>query len=287
MRIASADGVELGLHDLGGSPGTPALLLSHATGFHAYVFAPLAAHLAPRFHCWGIDYRGHGESDVPATDIGDWNRFGDDAGAAADALGLVGSLGFGHSMGGTALLMAELARPGTFAGLVLFEPIAFPHDPRTEVPEREGPAQMVAAARRRRSVFPSRADAYDNYAGKPPLALLAPEALRAYVEHGFVDRADGTVELTCDPEHEARIFEGGRWQDTFERLAEIACPVLVMAGSPQGNPPGQIAPVVAEALPLGHLTVLDDLTHFGPMQNPASVARHILAFADEIGAAHD
>jgi pimeloyl-ACP methyl ester carboxylesterase len=284
VRIASADGVELALHDLGGSAGSPPLLLSHATGFHAFVFAPLAACLAPRFHCWGLDHRGHGESGVPTTDIGDWGRFGDDARSAADALGLVGSLGFGHSMGGTALLMAELDRPGTFAGLVLFEPIAFPHDPRTEVPEREGPALMVAAARRRRAVFASRDDAYDNYAVKPPLALFAPEALRGYVEHGFVDRADGTVELTCDPEHEARIFEGGRRQDTFDRLGEIGCPVLVMAGSPEGNAPGLIAPVVAEALPLGRLTVLDDLTHFGPMQDPALVARHILAFADEVDA---
>ena len=145
---------------------------------------------------------------------------------------------------------------------------------------------MVAAARRRRAVFASRDEAYDNYASKPPLDLLAPEALRAYVDHGFVDRADGTVELKCDPEHEARIFEGGRWQDTFGRLGEIACPVLVMAGSPMGNPPGLIAPVVADALPHGRLTVLDDLTHFGPMQDPGSVARHILAFADEIGASH-
>jgi pimeloyl-ACP methyl ester carboxylesterase len=284
VRIASSDGVELALHDLGGPPDASPLLLSHATGFHAYVLAPLAEHLASRFHCWGLDYRGHGHSADSPTDIGDWSRFGADASAAARALGLEGAIGFGHSMGGTALLMAELARPGTFAGLVLFEPITFPRDPSR--PDRSEPgaeAVMVAAARRRRTAFANREEAYENYASKRPLAVLTPEALWAYVEHGFVDRPDGSVELRCDPEHEARIFEGGARQETFEHLGEVTCPVLVVAGAPEENPPGLIAPVIADALPRGRFTGLTALTHFGPMQDPAAVAALVLAFADELG----
>ena len=91
--------------------------------------------------------------------------------------------GVGHSMGGTALVMAELARPGTFRGLVLFEPILFPPD----VNRPEGPSPMIEAARRRRAVFASRDEAYENFAGKPPLDALTPEVLRAYVDHGFAD----------------------------------------------------------------------------------------------------
>ena len=273
LRLTSADGVGLALHDLGGEG--PALLLSHATGFHGYVFAPLAAQLVPEFHCWSLDYRGHGDSEDPPTDIGDWSRFGDDAVAAADALGLQGALGFGHSLGGAALLMAELARPGTFAGLVLFEPIAFPRDPR----RREGPSPMIEAARRRRTVFADRDEAFDNYAGKPPLDVLTPSALRAYVDHGFVDRLDGTVELKCDPEHEARIFEGGAEQNLFDRLGGVRCPVLVLTGRLEDNPPGQLGPVVAGALPNGRFVTLPQLSHFGPMEDPAVVAAEIDTFA--------
>ena len=150
-------------------------------------------------------------------------------------------MGFGHSMGGTALLMAERERPRTFAGLVVFEPIAFPHDPA----RADGPSMMVAGARRRRAVFASRQEAYDNYAGKPPLDALTPEALRAYVDHGFLDRPDGSVELACQPEQEASIFEGGARQDAFAHLGEVPCPVLVMAGTPDENPPGMVAPAIA------------------------------------------
>jgi pimeloyl-ACP methyl ester carboxylesterase len=89
---------------------------------------------------------------------------------------------------------------------------------------------MVVGARRRRAVFASRQEAYDNYAGKPPLDALTPEALHAYVDHGFLDRPDGSVELACHPEQEAGIFEGGAGQDAFALLGEVPCPVLVMAG---------------------------------------------------------
>ena len=277
LRVTSADGVGLVVHDLGGE-GRP-LLLSHATGFHGCVLAPLAGELAAEFHSWSLDYRGHGDSDDPPTDIGDWSRFGDDAVAVAEALDLEGALGFGHSMGGAALLMAELARPGTFAGLVLFEPIAFPRDPDRAA---DGPSPMVEGARRRRTVFADRNEAFDNYAGKPPLDLLTPAALQAYVDHGFVDRPDGTVELKCDPEHEARIFEGGAEQDLFDRLGGVGCPVLVLTGSFEGNPPGELGPVVAGALPHGQVVTLSQLSHFGPMEDPAAVAAEIRAFAGSL-----
>ena len=276
VLVTSPDGLRLAVHDLGGDG--PPLLLSHATGFHGYVYAPLAAALSDRFHCWAMDHRGHGSSERPTTDLGDWDRFTADVLAVCEALGLDQAMGFGHSMGGTALLMAERERPRTFAGLVVFEPIAFPHDPA----RADGPSMMVVGARRRRAVFASRQEAYDNYAGKPPLDALTPEALRAYVDHGFLDRPDGSVELACQPEQEASVFEGGARQDAFADLGEVPCPVLVMAGAPDENPPGMIAPAIAEALADGRLHVVPGLSHFGPMQDPPAVAREVVAFADEV-----
>jgi pimeloyl-ACP methyl ester carboxylesterase len=276
VLVSSSGGVSLVVHDLGGRG--PALLLSHATGFHGCVYGPMAAVLRERFHCWALDYRGHGDSEAPPEDNVEWNVFGDDALAVAEALHLHGAIGFGHSMGGSTLLMAQLARPATFAGLVLFEPIAFPPNPS----EGERTSPIIAGARRRRAVFPSRDDAYANYASKPPLDVLTPDALRAYVDHGFVDQPDGTVRLKCDPEHEAAIFEAGVRQDTFSRLGAVDCPVLVLAGSGVENPPGALAPVVAEALPHGRFHCFEELTHLGPMQNPEHVAAAVVDFVDEL-----
>jgi pimeloyl-ACP methyl ester carboxylesterase len=277
VTVASTDDVVIAVHDFGGSG--PPMLLSHATGFHGWVLEPLARHLADRFHCWAFDHRGHGASSRPAGGDVTWDAYGTDTSAVIHGLGLGGGLGVGHSMGATALVMAELAEPGAFAGLVLYEPVLIPTSWHENGPP---PPELAESARRRRQVFASREEAYENFATKPPLDVFDPDALRAYVEHGFIDTADGRVRLACDPEHEARTYEAGRLHATFERLGHITCPVLVMAGSPDGNPPAAIALEVAEAIPRARLAVLDHLGHFGPMQDPAGVAEAMRDFAARV-----
>jgi pimeloyl-ACP methyl ester carboxylesterase len=277
VTVASTDDVVLAVHDFGGHG--PPLLLSHATGFHGHVLQPMAEALTDRFHCWSVDYRGHGASSRPTNGTASWDRYGDDAYAVVHALGLGGGTGFGHSMGGTALVMAELAEPGTFTGLVLYEPVIFPREPLDLDQPRPN---LAEAARRRRPVFASRQEAYDNFAAKPPLDALAPAALRAYVDHGFVDTADGRVRLACDPEHEARTYEAGGAHGMFDRLGDVTCPVMVASGSPDGNPPARVAALVAQRLPKGELAVLPELGHFGPMQDPRRVAQLVRDFAADL-----
>ncbi|MGH9188384.1 MAG: alpha/beta fold hydrolase, partial [Acidimicrobiales bacterium] len=113
-RIPSTDGVVLAVHDLGGAG--PRLLLTHATGFHGRVFAPLARALGGRFRCVAPDLRGHGVTTTPEGLGYEWSGFGDDVRAVIDGLGDGPWFGAGHSLGGAALLMAEERRPGTFAG---------------------------------------------------------------------------------------------------------------------------------------------------------------------------
>jgi pimeloyl-ACP methyl ester carboxylesterase len=178
--------------------------------------------------------------------------------------------GVGHSMGGAALVLAELARPGRFAGLWLYEPIVFP--PFEGVRPRTNP--MASAARRRKAWFPDKAAALENYASKPPLGALHPDALAAYVDHGFRESEDGGVELKCSPETEGRIFEGGSGHKAFAGLGEIACPLIVAAGG-DGQPPAQVAPIVADAARFGHLDRFPQLSHFGPMEDPEAIAEFI------------
>ena len=89
MRLSSSGGVSIALHDFGGA-GAP-LLFSHATGFHAHCYLPLARELAHDVHAFGLDYRGHGHSTRPADwdgdgridlliGVSDWREYGwDDA----------------------------------------------------------------------------------------------------------------------------------------------------------------------------------------------------------------
>jgi pimeloyl-ACP methyl ester carboxylesterase len=84
------------------------------------------------------------------------------------------------------------------------------------------------------------------------------------------------VELKCLPEVEARVFEGGFGQDTFDRLGALSCPVTVAIGA-EGVGPAGFGPPVVDALPHGRLASYPDLSHFGPMENPAVMAAALRA----------
>jgi hypothetical protein len=181
-------------------------------------------------------------------------------------------------MGGAALLMAEQARPGTFAGLWLFEPIA---PPLAAARAMAGGNHLAEGATRRRPSFPTAADALANYASKPPLAVARADALHAYVRHGFVAGEDGAVHLACRPADEAQVFRGGGGHPTFERLGEVGCPVRIVCGVPEPGP-AAFAPDIAARLPHGRLERHEHLTHFGPLEAPSELAASVRDFASTL-----
>ena len=277
QRVTTPDGNQVAVHDLGGTG--PTLLLAHATGFHAHVWEPVAALLAPRFHCVAFDERGHGDSEPAPNGDYDWHGFATDALAVIDGLGLAATgpiLAAGHSCGGALLLLAEQRRPGTFRALWTYEPVMIPAEGLSTLPV-PGENPLAAGARKRRPTFASKEAAFDNYAGKPPFSILDPAALRAYVEHGLAPQPDGTVRLKCEPEDEARTYEMGMRHGAFEELPKVACPVTVVCGEVTDAFPEPIIKMVADRLPEGRTEVLAGLGHFGPLQDPAAVAASIEA----------
>jgi pimeloyl-ACP methyl ester carboxylesterase len=190
-----------------------------------------------------------------------------------DDLGLEQPFGFGHSMGGAALVLAEADRPGTFRGLALFEPIVFP----VEAPPGDGNSPLTEGARRRRAVFASKEKAFANFASKPPLSSFVPEALRAYVDHGLADLPEGGVALKCTPEMEAATYEGAPAHPGWTRLPSVRCPVVVMTGERTDAVGAGLAGLQAERLPDGRVEVVPGVRHFGPMEDPPALARAVAA----------
>ena len=94
------------------------------------------------------------------------------------------------------------------------------------------------APRRRRASFGSYEEAVANFAAKPPLNQLHPDALEAYVRGGFAQRADGRVTLRCAPATEAAVFRGaadsGAW-DVLPQLGHVVAdgvgPFVVRPGA--------------------------------------------------------
>lgn len=264
--VTAREGTEVAVHHLGGEG--PPMVLAHATGFCGPVLAPLAAELASDFTCIAFDLRGHGDSGLGSDLRFDWAGFALDVEAVVEGLGLERPLGFGHSCGGAALLLAEQGHRGLLGGLFCFEPIVLAPGPNPE----EGHNSLAAAARRRRETFSSREAAYANFASKAPFASFDPRALRAYVEHGFVETGEGGVRLKCRREHEAAMFEMSRRHDAFVHLGEVSCPVTVACGGESTTMGPPASATLASRLPLGRLEVLPGMGHLAPLEHPAAVA---------------
>lgn len=270
IRLESTDGVVLRAHDHGGK-GRP-VVFCHATGFHGRYWDPIVERLQDRYRCLAIDFRGHGDSTLPHGVSLDWWGMAADLLALIDHLGMPAVSAVGHSMGGAAIVMAELERPGTIDVAWLFEPILFPGDPSRSQAESN---PLVAKARRRREVFDSREEAFERYASRLPFSAVDPGALKAYVDHGFEDLPDGTIRLKCRGEVEARTFEASI-TGARERIGKVET-VCTIAGSGDGDGPAVIAPDIAVEMPKARFESYPDLTHFAPMQDIDRMSDAIVA----------
>jgi pimeloyl-ACP methyl ester carboxylesterase len=276
-RCVTPDGVGVAVYDFGGEG--PDVVLVHATGFCAGPFGPLARRLAGRFHCWGLDLRGHGLSDRPADGDYAWSGFATDVLTVVDHLGLDRPLGFGHSCGGAAVLLAEQARPGRFRSLYCFEPVVMPDAARARI---TGSNPLADGALRRRETFPSAEVALANYASKPPYSELDAEALRLYVETGFeplpaAEGGDGrTIRLRCRRQDEAAVFTAAVHHEAFAHLGEVSCPVTLSCGAETDAFGPRLMRADAEPIRHGRVEVLPGMGHFGPLQRPDAVATSVV-----------
>ncbi|MDQ1441193.1 MAG: hypothetical protein QOG97_1421 [Acidimicrobiaceae bacterium] len=299
-RVDTTDGVGIATYDLGGEG--PPLLLAHATGFHGLVWLPLAAALRHRYHCWAFDSRGHGASDRAPDGNYDWGGFALDVlavtraltgavtGAVTGATGAERPRAVGHSCGGAALLLAEEAEPGTFSALYCYEPVVpIPSGPDAgggSSVEAPSDNPLAAGARRRREVFQSRKTALDNYTSKPPFTDFDPAALEAYVEWGFRDLPDATVQLACRREDEARVYEMAWRHHAFQHLDRVACPVALASGGRHAHFGIEVITALAAELRHGGapVEVHEELGHFGPLERPVEIAGSILRAFDTFDA---
>lgn len=276
-RFLTPSGISLAVHDWGGS-GDP-VLLAHPTGFHGRAWGPVAAELvAAGRKVWSFDFRGHGDSDPSPDGQYRWEEFARDALAVTHHLELAGVpelLAAGHSKGGASLLRGAVHEPGVYPRIWCFEPIIVP----VESPIAATDNPLSAGARRRRDLWPSRAEAVASYGSKPPLNALSPAALQAYVDHGMRDRADGTVELKCRPADEATMYMMGASLGLFPDLDQIAIPVLVACGETTASITPEFAAVLVEQLPNATLEVWSGRGHFGPLEDPVQTAESMLRFA--------
>lgn len=185
----------------------PTLLLLHPNGFCAGLFEPLVPLLPAEVRVAAVDLRGHGASGTPSEREGlAFEEMARDVWAFCDVVGASDLRVLGQSLGGAVATLVDRERPGAVERALLAEAVLFPM--AESGPSGESRASpMAEAARRRRRVFASREAVVEAYLGRGGLVGIGRESMEAYARWGFVDREDGHVELACDPETEASIFE--------------------------------------------------------------------------------
>jgi pimeloyl-ACP methyl ester carboxylesterase len=249
------------------------LAFAHATGFCGAVWQPVIEALDSQFAILNWDFPNHGSAPGASLPI-DWWIFGewarDQVAAVADPL-----IGVGHSMGGTALVMAEVLRPKTFAALILIEPMLFPP------PYRRSENRLSRGVLKRKPSFPSRDAARENFASKEPFLTWHPAALEGYVRDGLVE-VNGQVSLACSPQVESDIYEGATAHAAWERTGEVTTPILVLAGSDSDNLVGYDARAIANRFPRAGVEVIAGANHFLPMEQPELLARRIARMASSL-----
>ena len=103
------------------------------------------------------------------------------------------------------------------------------------------------------------------------------DALAAYVNHGFITTKAGTVTLACAPETEAATFNNAG--TSVADIAGLTPRAMIAYGETITEPnPAQFAGPAAEALACAELRSYDGLGHFGPLQDPNSIAHDVVEF---------
>lgn len=271
-----ANGTDLALYDWGGD-GTPVVLV-HATGLCARTWDPVIAALPEAIRILAVDLRGHGRSPLPGPvePRFRWRTFGDDLGAALDALDLRDVLIVGHSMGGHSAVAAALAAPARVTRLLLLDPtLSPPPPPGTPLP----PEAAEQPAARRRDDWASPEEFGERLRGQRPFATWDDRSLRAYTTAGLVrDPATGRYRLACPPLFEASIYAGRNTASLDADLGRIEADVSIVRArdrrpdDPPGLGPSPTRPDLVTAFRRGRDRQLPEASHFFPLEIPEVVA---------------
>ncbi|MGE5537832.1 MAG: alpha/beta fold hydrolase [Gemmatimonas sp.] len=224
--------------------------------------------LAKHFTVLTFDFRGLGQSGRGTEPLG-VATFADDLEALLAALGIRRTAVMGISLGGFVAQAIALKRPDVVSALVLVSTtsriFAGNQQRRTERNQRIRAAGMAAAAAHQiESHFP------------PEFARANPDVCAWYERHY----------LANDPESYIAIMDDlGRF-DTTERLKDIRCPTLIVAGdrdstSVAGRQPLDSAKTLHAGIAGSELAVIAGANHYPQIDHTDDFNARVMAFLRE------
>lgn len=247
----------------GRDDGVP-VMLSHALGLDLTMWDGLAHELRETHPLLRYDHRGHGGS-APAIEPYALDALVDDAARLVDEWGR-GAVAFvGLSMGGMVGQGLAIRHPDKVRALVLANTTArYPEVARSAWAERIAAVQqggMAAVA----DLVVERYHAAAWRAAHPARAAALKEAL-----------------LRCEPRSYAAACRAVAGVDWLDRLHEIRCPTLVIAGTADTGATPEMAQQIAERIAGARLETLD-AGHLSVAEQPEAFAERLRGFLRRLG----
>jgi 3-oxoadipate enol-lactonase len=247
----------------GGMP----VVLAHALGLDLHMWDALAGQLAAAGHpVLRYDHRGHGGSAVPAGPYA-MDDLVDDAARLIREWGRGPVVFVGLSMGGMVGQGLAIRHPELLRGLVLANTSA-------KYPEAAQAlwAQRIAAVQAQglSGIIEMVLERYFTAAYR----AAHPDAVA-----GFRRRV-----LRTDPDGYVACCHAIAALDWLDRLSEVRCPTLVIAGALDVGTPVAMADAIAQRVAGAERAVLDDASHLSVIEQPQAFATVLAAFLSKLPA---
>ena len=265
------NGTRLNLYEWEGDG--PPLLFVHANGLHARCWDQVIKYL-PEFHCFAIELRSHGLSDITLPPF-DWRIYIEDIIQLFHTLDLEQMVGVGHSFGGFLLALAA-ARHDLFKKLILIDPLM----PSPEFARFYENWQGEHPCRNRQHLWPSSEAFLEKLKDRPPFKDWDPKVLCDYTLHGLKKNTESdNYVLACPPEVEGALFEELEMSSIYTYVKRIKSPVVLVRGREKASNDFSMDFSMSTTWPgsVDHFQDCKDIylpqqSHFIPMEIPEKVA---------------
>lgn len=280
---------DMAVVEFGPPDRAPDLVFLHANGFNGMTYRQLLAPLgAEGFRVIAVDQRGHGNSQLATPAEGhDWTRYADDLVALTEALAAQPRVLAGHSMGGTAILLAApqfAAATGRAPSMVLFDPVLKPslaNAPGAALSPADSP--LVRGALRRNALFESREAALGSYSGRGAFKTWPDAVIADYLCDGLKPLAEGGMTLSCAPSWEAANFVSSYLFSPTEALTRPLADIHILRAAHESTCRWDEGATTSPWPSYVRIESVPGTTHFLPMEQP-EIAR--AALREAIAAAH-
>lgn len=237
-----------------------AMVLLHGLGSCADDWQLQLQPFAEQFRVITLDLRGHGRSDKPNQPYS-IALFASDVAALMDALPIEAAHVVGLSLGGCVAQQLALDFPARVRRLVLVNTFA-----RVDM---GGPLNAIALALRMGAL---------SFLGLPAQARIVARRLFPKPEQMQLRQAAEARIAANDPAAYRRSLAAVRAFDVRERLSQIACPTLVIAGDRDTTVPLRAKQLLAARIPNARLEIFADSGHATPVDQPQRFNKSVLEF---------